>query len=47
MLPDWQSSPKSAYIREGLAEAKQAIREAQARYSAMWGDQPRNEQRDD
>jgi tetratricopeptide (TPR) repeat protein len=39
--------PEAAYIREGLAEAKQAIREAQARYSAMWGDQPRNEQRDD
>ena len=37
--------PDAAYLREGLAEAKQAIRDAQARYSAMWGEQPRNEPR--
>ena len=37
--------PEATYLRDGLTEAKQAIREAQARYSAMWGEQPRNEQR--
>ena len=31
--------PDAAYLREGLAEARQAIRDAQARYSAMWGKQ--------
>ena len=37
--------PDAAYLREGLAEAKHAIREAQARYNAMWGDRTRDEQR--
>ena len=31
--------PDAAYLREGLAEARAAIRSAQARYSAMWGEQ--------
>ena len=30
--------PDAAFLRKGLNEAKQAIRDAQARYSAMWGD---------
>ena len=30
--------PGAEYLREGLAEAKQAIRNAQARYTSMWGE---------
>ena len=37
--------PGAPYLQEGLAEAKQAIRDAQARYNAMWGEQPGNEKR--
>jgi tetratricopeptide (TPR) repeat protein len=33
------AEPGAEYLREGLAEAKQAIRDAQARYTEMWGEQ--------